>query len=84
MINKEKYVAVIGSLDDTTSIHIHQLSIFLDSHLIVSWLNNVYFVCDPFPFWKYLHVRLLSKNFESIAFIHILKNHNQFLSNIAN
>jgi ribonuclease HI len=58
--NQAEYTVVIGLLADTQHHHIHHLSIFLDSQLVVLQLNNVYRVRDPCLFHKYLQVRLLS------------------------
>jgi ribonuclease HI len=82
--NQAKYTAVIGLLDDAQCHHIHHLSIFLDSQLVVLQLNNVYRVRDPCLFCKYLQVRLLSQHFDSITFTHIPRKLNQTTDQIAN
>ena len=58
--NQAEYTAVIGLLADAQRHHIRHLSVFLDSQLVVLQLNNVYRICDPCLFRKYLQVRLLS------------------------
>jgi ribonuclease HI len=82
--NQAKYTTVIGLLADAQHHHIHHLSIFLDSQLVVLQLNNVYHICDPYLFQKYLQVRILSRHFDSITFTHIPRQLNQITDNIAN
>jgi ribonuclease HI len=82
--NQAEYTAVIGLLTDTQHHHIHHLSIFLDSQLVVLQLNNVYRVRDPCLFRKYLQVRLLSRHFNSITFTHIQRQLNQTTDELAN
>jgi ribonuclease HI len=82
--NQVEYAAIIGLLVEASHIHICHLSILLDSQLVVLQLNNVYRVCDPCLFHKYLQVRLLSRNFESIKFTHIPRQFNQIEDNMAN
>ena len=69
--NREEYITVIGLLTEASHLHIHHLSVLLDSQLVVLQLNNVYRVRDPCLFHKYLQVRLLSRHFDSITFTHI-------------
>ena len=82
--NQAEYTAGIGLLADAQHHHIHHLSIFLDSQLVVLQLNNVYCVRDPCLFRKYLQVRLLSRHFDSITFTHIPRELNQTTDEIAN
>jgi ribonuclease HI len=58
--NQVEYVIVIGLLSEASHLHIHHLSILLDSHLIILQLNNVYRIHDPCLYRKYLQVKLLS------------------------
>jgi ribonuclease HI len=69
--NQTEYTTVIGLLTKASHNHFHHLSILFDSHLVILQLNNVYHVCDPCLFRKYLQVRLLSQHFDSITFTHI-------------
>jgi ribonuclease HI len=82
--NQEEYIIVIGLLAEASHRHICHLSILLDSQLVILQLNNVYHVCDPCLFRKYLQVRLLSRNFDSITFTHIPRQFNQIVDNMAN
>ena len=52
--NQAEYTAVIGLLADAQRHHIHHLSVFLNSQLVVLQLNNVYRVRNPCLFRKYL------------------------------
>jgi hypothetical protein len=75
---------VIGLLTEASHCHIRHLSVLLDSQLVVLQLNNVYHVHDPCLFRKYLQVRLLSHNFDSITFTHIPRQFNQVADHMAN
>ena len=77
--NQAEYTVVIGLLANAQRHHIHHLSVFLDSQLVVLQLNNVYRVRDPCLFRKYLQVRLLSQHIDSITFTHIPRQLNQKL-----
>ncbi|WP_369127944.1 reverse transcriptase-like protein, partial [Corynebacterium pilbarense] len=82
--NQAEYTAVIGLLTAAQHHHIRHLSVFLDSQLVVLQLNNVYRICDPCLFHKYLQVSLLSRHFDSITFTHIPRQLNQIIDQIAN
>jgi ribonuclease HI len=82
--NQAKYTTIIGLLVDAQHHRIRHLSIFLDSQLVVLQLNNVYHVHDPCRFRKYLHVRLLSRHFDSITFTHIPRQLSQIIDNLDN
>jgi ribonuclease HI len=62
--NQVEYDAFIGLLAKASHRHIRQLSVLLDSQLVVMQLNNVYHVHDPCLFCKYLQVIILSRNFD--------------------
>jgi ribonuclease HI len=82
--NQAKYNTSIGLLADAIHHRICHLSVLLDSQLVVLQLNNVYCVCDPCLFRKYLQVRLLSRHFDFITFTHIPRQFNQITDNLAN
>jgi ribonuclease HI len=82
--NQVEYAVVIGLLTEASHYHIRHLSVLLYSQLVILQLNNVYHIHDPCLFRKYLHVRLLSYNFDSITFAHILGQFNQITHNMAN
>jgi ribonuclease HI len=81
--NQAEYTAIIGLLVDAQRHHIHHLSIFLNSQLVVLYLNNLYRVRDPCLFCQYLQVRLLSRHFDSITFTNIPRQLNQTIDQIA-
>jgi ribonuclease HI len=81
--NQDEYDVGIGFLTEASHRHILHLSILLDSHIVVLQLNNVYHVHDPCLFHKYLQVRLLSHNFDSITFTHISRTLNQVADHVA-
>jgi ribonuclease HI len=82
--NQAKYDVAIGILIEAIQCHIRHLSVLLDSQLFILGLNNVYHVHNPFLFRKYLQVRLLYCNFDSITFTHISRNLNQVVDHMAN
>ena len=82
--NQDEYIVVIGLLVDAQHHRIRHLSVFLDSQLVILQLNNVYRVCDPCLFHKYLQVILLSRKFDFIAFTHIPRQLNQITDKLAN
>ena len=82
--NQDEYDGVTGLLVVTIQLGIHHLDVFLDSQLLVSQLNNRYEVRDPCLFRKFLCTKQLVRNFESIAFIHVPKNLNSLVDQMAN
>jgi ribonuclease HI len=82
--NQDKYDDIIGLFTEASHHHFCYLSVLLDSQLVILCLNNVYHVYDPFLLRKYLQVRLLSRNFDSITFTHIPRNLNQVADHMAN
>jgi len=64
---------------------IHHLHVFLDSQILGMQLNDVFHVCNPSIFRKYiLQVKLLVHLFELILFNHVPKRQNNFVDNITN
>jgi len=51
---------------------------------VVSQLNNIYHVRDPYLYRQFLRVRLLQRSFIYITFIHIPRSENLFADSIAN
>jgi len=82
--NQFEYVVEIDLPGENNHLHIRLLDVLLDSQLVILQLNNVYHVHDPCRFHKYLQVRLLSQNFESITFTHILRHLNQVANYMTN
>ena len=63
---------------------VDSLVVFLDSHLVVSQLNNTYRVRDPFLLRLFLRVRLLQRSCQFLTFIHIPRADNWFADSLAN
>src|SRR5713226_538295 len=82
--NVVEYSAVIELLRDAISHGVRSLEVRLDSELVVSQLNGLYHVRDPMLLRRFLRVRLLERQFESITYIHIPRNFNQIADSYAN
>ena len=52
--NQDEYDGVTSLLATSLQLGIHHIDVFLDSQLLVSQLNNYYWVRDPFLFRKFL------------------------------
>ena len=62
-------------------LHLH---VHLDSLLLVMQLNGVYRVHNPVLFRRYLQVKLLIREFETITFNHVPREQNHYVDSIAN
>jgi len=82
--NIEKYTAVVYLLLEAISLGVDSLVVFLDSQLVVSQLNNTYWVRDPFLLRLFLRVRLLQRSFQFLTFIHIAQADNWMVDSLAN
>ena len=82
--NQDEYDGINGLLFATLQLGILHLNVFLDSQLLVSYLNNHYRVHYPFLFRKFLCTKQLVRNFESITFIHVPRNLNSVVDQMAN
>ena len=82
--NVAKYSAVIELLRDAISHGVLSLEVRLDSELVVSQLNGLYHVRDPTLLRRFLHVRLLERQFDNITYIHIPRINNQVANSYAN
>ena len=69
--NIAEYTAVVHLLSEAISLGVDSLVVFLDSQLVVSQLNNTYWVRDPFLLRFFLRVHLLQRSFQFLTFIHI-------------
>ena len=65
---------LIDLLWDSISHGVLSLEVHHDSQLVVSQLNVLYHVRDLTLLRIFLHVILLERKFESITYIHILRN----------
>ena len=82
--NVAEYNTIIELLRDAILHGILSLKLRLDSELVVSQLNGLYHVRDPTLLRRFLRVRLLERQFESITYIHIPRNYNQVADSYAN
>ena len=82
--NIAKYTAVVYLLSEAISLGVHSLVVFLDSQLVVSQLNNTYWVRDPFLLRLFLRVCLLQRSVQFLTFIHIPRADNWMEDSLAN
>ena len=82
--NVVEYSVVIELLRDAISHGVHSLEVRLDSQLVVSQLNGLYRIRDLTLLRRFLRVRLLERQFESITYIHVPRNFNQVHDSYAN
>ena len=75
---------MIGLLVDALAHHILHIHVHLDSFLLVMQLNGVYHVHNQVLFRKYLRVKLLVREFETITFIHVPRAQNHSVDTITN
>ena len=75
--NVAEYSAIIELLWDATSHGVLFLEVRLHLESVVSQLNGLYHVRDPTLLRRFLRVRLLERQFDSITYIHIPRNYNQ-------
>ena len=72
--NVAEYSTVIEILWDSILHGVLSLEVSLDSELVMSQLNGLYHVRDLTLLRRFLHVRLLERQFENITYIHIPRN----------
>ena len=82
--NQAEYDGVNGLLTTSLQLGVHHLDVFLDSQLLVSQLNNYYWVHDPYLFRKFLHAKQMVRTFESTTFTHVPRNLNSVADQMAN
>ena len=82
--NVAEYSAIFQLLGDAISHGVLSLEVRLDLELVVSQLNGLYHVRDPTLLRRFLRVRLLERQFDSITYIHIPRNNNQVVDSYAN
>ena len=82
--NVVEYSAIIELLQDAISHGILSIEVHLDSELVVSQLNGLYCVRDPTLLRRFLHVRLLERQFDNITYIHVSRIFNQVADSYAN
>ena len=69
--NVAEYSAIIELLWDAISHGFLSLEVRLDSQVVVSQLNGLYRIWDSTLLRRFLRVRLLERQFDSITYIHI-------------
>ena len=82
--NVAEYSVVIELLRDAISHGVLSLEVRLNSQLVVSLLNGTYHIRDPILLRRFLHVRLLERQFENITYIHVPRIFNQVDDSYAN
>ena len=82
--NVDEYSAIVELLQDAILHGVLSLEVRLDSELVVSHLNGLYHVRDLTLLRRFLRVILLKQQFDSITYIHIPRNDNQFADSYAN
>ena len=82
--NQAEYDAAIGLLVDSLAHRILNLHVLLDSLLLVMQLNGVYRVHNQVLFRKYLRVKFLVREFETITFNHVPTAINKYVDTIEN
>ena len=75
---------IVPLLRDSISHGVLSLEVRLDSQLVVSQLDGLYRIRDPTLLQIFLRVRLLERQFESIAYIHVPRFFNQVADLYAN
>ena len=69
--NVAEYTVVVNLLSEAISLGVGSLVVYLDSQLVVSQLNNISHVRDPYLYRLFLRVCLLQISFNYITYIHI-------------
>ena len=82
--NQDEYDGVTSLLVASLHLGIHHLDVFLDSQLLVSQLNNYYWVRDRCLFRKFLCTKQMVRTFESITLTHVPRNLNSVADQMAN
>ena len=75
---------MIELLHDAISHGVLSLEVRLDSQLVVSEINVLYHIRDPTLLRRFLHVRLLERQFDNITYIHVSIIFNQVADSYAN
>lgn len=70
-------------LVDALAHHILHLHVHLDSLLLVMQWNGMYYVHNQALFRKYLRVKMLVREFETITFSHVPRAQNNYVDTIA-
>ena len=82
--NVVEYSVVIELVWDSISHGVLSLEVRIDLQLVVSQLNGLYRIMDLTLLQIFLCVILLERKFESITYIHVLRNFNQVVDSYTN
>lgn len=82
--NQAEYVALIEGLKKCVEQGIKSLECFADSELMVKQLKGEYKMKNPGLKLLFDQVKILSKEFESISFNHILREKNKIADSLVN
>lgn len=82
--NQAEYDVVIGLLIDTLDHRILHLHVHLDSLMLVMQLNGVHHLRNQVLLIKYLWVKLLVREFETITLSHVPRAKNSYVDTIVN
>ena len=82
--NHIEYDAVTGLLVDALAYRILHIHVHLDYLLFIMQLNGMYHVHNQVIFRKYLRVKLLVREFETITFNHVPRAQNNYVDVISN
>lgn len=82
--NQAEYQALIKGLEIATSRGIAELSVFMDSELIIKQLNGQYKVKKAELIPHYHAVKQLEKNFDIVTYSHVRREYNQIADSLVN
>lgn len=82
--NITKYTTIFNLLSEEISYGIDFLVVYLDSQVVVSQLNNIYRLHDPYLYHQFFRVRMLQQSFFVITYVHIPWSENSLANSIAN
>ena len=82
--NQAEYTALIEGLKKAKDLGAKEVSVFMDSELVVKQLNREYKVKNKDLAPLFLQVYNLSLNFSKISFTHVYREHNSEADKLAN
>ena len=82
--NIAAYIVIINLLSKEITYGIDLLVVYLDSQLVVSQLNNIYRVRDPYLYRQFFRLRVLQRSFFYITYVHIPRSENSLVDSISN
>lgn len=81
--NIVEYTTIINLLFGAISYGIDSFVVYLDSQLVVSQLNNIYWIQDPYLYHQFLIVRVVQRSFVFITYLYIPRFNNSLVDSIA-